>query len=101
MSQTAPQSPPQSSSPAPPQLAKGRPRLQELGLIIVILSISLFLWLASGNVSLTLPGPELRQVTENKFLRTDNLIPSVLVVMSWMAIMSIGQTLVIITGGID
>ncbi len=82
--------------------------MQEMGLIIVILILSLFLWRASGTVNLTLL-PKLvngvnlpfRQVHENGFLRTTNLVNSVLTVMSWMAIMAIGQTIVIISGGID
>src|SRR6185437_5921318 len=36
-----------------------------------------------------------------KFLRTGNLVPSVFTVMSWMAIMALGATVVIIAGGID
>jgi ribose/xylose/arabinose/galactoside ABC-type transport system permease subunit len=113
MSQTAPTAPSPGSPPAVPQLAKGKPRMQEFGLIIVILLLCLFLWLASGNATITLsakevPGPNgqtitlpFRQVQENGFLRTENIFNSILLVMSWMAIMAIGQTIVIISGGID
>lgn len=38
---------------------------------------------------------------ENGFLRPSNLIPSVFTTMSWIAVMSVGMTVVIITGGID
>jgi ribose/xylose/arabinose/galactoside ABC-type transport system permease subunit len=87
---------------------RGRRRLQELGLVIVILSLSIFLWTASGDITLTLLPKTvngvfmpLRQVHENGFLRIDNLGNSVLRDMSWMAIMAIGQTFVIIAAGID
>jgi ribose/xylose/arabinose/galactoside ABC-type transport system permease subunit len=82
--------------------------MQELGLIVVILILAAFLWLASPNVTLTLLPKQVngtllpfRQVQENGFLRTKNIIDSVLVVMSWMAVMAIGETIVIISGGID
>ncbi len=107
MTQIAPERP--ATSPLP-QLAtqRGFPRMQEMGLIVVILLLAGFLWLASPNVTLTLLPKEIngvllpfRQVHENGFLRTKNIVDSVLVIMSWMAIMSIGQTVVIISGGID
>jgi len=91
-----------------PKPRRGIPRMQELGLIIVVLSIAVFLWLASPPVTLTLLPKTvngvfmpIRQVQENGFLRVDNIFNSVLVIMSWMAIMAIGQTIVIISGGID
>ncbi len=84
------------------------PPLQEMGLLVVILLLGIFLTAASRPVNLTLLPitvngifMPLRQVHENGFLRTSNIVNSVLTVMSWMAIMSIGQTLVIISGGID
>ena len=93
----------------PPELAKRRrPRMQEFGLIIVILVISLFLWLASGRANLTLAAREvngvfqpLQQVQENSFFRIDNIMNTVLRDMSWVAIMAIGMTIVIVSGGID
>ncbi len=39
--------------------------------------------------------------TVNNFFRVDNIIPNVATPMSWMAIMAIGVTLVIVAGGID
>jgi ribose/xylose/arabinose/galactoside ABC-type transport system permease subunit len=64
--------------------------LQEGGLVLVILLIGLVL---------TLLAPTVRG--ENGFLRFNNLIPSVFTTMSWIAIMSIGMTVVVIGGGID
>ena len=106
MSQVAPP-----AGQAIPELSKkkrGLPRMQEMGLVVVVLLLAGFLWLASPNVVLTLLPKEVggvllpfRQVHENGFLRTKNIVDSVLVVMSWMAVMSIGQTIVIISGGID
>ncbi|HUO10600.1 MAG TPA: ABC transporter permease [Phycisphaerae bacterium] len=84
------------------------PAVQEMGLIVVIVLLSLFLWRASRPVNLTLLPKNVngvmmpfRQVQENGFLRTSNIVNSVLTVMSWMAIMAIGETIVIISGGID
>ncbi len=67
-----------------------RPRMQEAGLLVVILLLGIFLWCFAPIVR-----------GENGFLRPDNLIPSVLTPMSWMAIMAVGATAVIISGGID
>src|SRR5580704_9842111 len=87
---------------------RGLPRMQELGLVVVIVAISIFLWLASGDVTLNVAATTVngvfhpaRQFQENGFLRADNLVNSVLVFMTYMAVMSIGQTIVIISGGID
>src|ERR1700679_2176369 len=66
------------------------PRLQELGLLVVILLIG-------GVLSLLAPSVH----GENGFLRANNLIPSVFTTMSWIAIMAVGMTVVIIGGGID
>src|ERR1700744_1960454 len=66
------------------------PRMQEAGLIVVILLLGALL----AKLSPTVRG-------ENGFLRPANLIPSVFTTMSWFAIMAVGQTVVIITGGID
>jgi ribose/xylose/arabinose/galactoside ABC-type transport system permease subunit len=82
--------------------------MQEFGLVIVILLLGVFLWLASGMVTFNLPATRVngellpaRQVQAQGFLRAENLINSVLTVMTWMAIMAIGETIVIISGGID
>jgi ribose/xylose/arabinose/galactoside ABC-type transport system permease subunit len=80
-----------SSSDGPPALAPRRlPRLQELGLVIVIVIIGLALSMMAEPVR-----------GENGFLRPGNLIPSVFTTMSWIAVMAVGVTVVIITGGID
>ncbi len=68
--------------------------VQELGLLVVILLIAIFLTLASQPVTV-------RGETVNNFLRIDNLLPNVATPMSWMAIMAMGATFVIISGGID
>lgn len=87
--------------------------MQELGLIVVIVSLSLFLWLGSGDVTITLLAKQVsdghggttllpfRQVQENGFFRAENLTNSVFRDMSLMAIMAIGQTVAIVAGGID
>lgn len=84
-------------APPPPALKNARrlPRMQEFGLIIVIVLVSCFLWIQSGPVVLA------GQPAGNGFLRMENLVNSVLSNMSWMAIMAIGQTIVVISGGID
>lgn len=66
----------------------------EAGLLVVILVIGVVLTVAADPV--TVGGR-----TANNFLRFDNLIPNVATTMSWMAIMALGATLVIISGGID
>ena len=69
-------------------------RPQEAGLLVVILVIGAALTLLSE--------PILQQGRPvNNFLRVDNLIPNVLTPMSWMAVMAVGATFVIISGGID
>jgi len=84
-----------SMSPTPPAAhASGRGRFVEAGLLLVILLLGALLTLASEPV--TVGGRTL-----NNFLRVDNLVPNVATTMSWMAIMALGATLVIISGGID
>jgi ribose/xylose/arabinose/galactoside ABC-type transport system permease subunit len=68
------------------------PRVQELGLLVVILVLGTILGIygrydANG-------GP-------NTFLNAQNLVEQVATVMAVYAIMAVGQTAVIITGGID
>jgi ribose/xylose/arabinose/galactoside ABC-type transport system permease subunit len=90
------QTTPELSSAAPatsaPPTKRGwqLPRLQEAGLLVVILIIGAVLALLAEPVR-----------GENGFLRPGNLIPSVFTVMSWIGVMAIGVTVVIITGGID
>jgi len=73
---------------------RGVPRLQEAGLLIVIVLIGLVLTVGGGSV--TVGGK-----TVNNFLRAQNLLGGVATPMSWYAIMAVGMTFVIISGGID
>jgi ribose/xylose/arabinose/galactoside ABC-type transport system permease subunit len=68
--------------------------MQEIGLLLVIILLGIFLTIASEPVTV-------RGQTVNNFLRIDNLLPNVATPMSWMAIMAVGVTMVIIAGGID
>ncbi|MEP0847251.1 MAG: ABC transporter permease [Phycisphaerae bacterium] len=68
--------------------------VQEAGLLVVILLLGLLL--TFGADPIVIQGREL-----NNFLRLDNIIPNVATPMAWMAIMSVGVTLVIAAGGID
>lgn len=70
------------------------PRMQEAGLLVVILLLGLLLTFAAEPISV-------RGHTLNNFFRIDNLIPNVATPMSWMAIMALGVTFVIVSGGID
>jgi ribose/xylose/arabinose/galactoside ABC-type transport system permease subunit len=68
------------------------PRIQEVGLIVVILILGSILYAygrydAHGGV--------------NTFLNLDNLVTQIATFMAVYAIMAVGQTFVIITGGID
>src|SRR3954463_3805837 len=63
----------------------GLPRLQEAGLLIVVLAI----------------GAVLAVMGRPLFLRADNLIGGILTPMATYAIMAVGVTIVIIAGGID
>lgn len=69
-------------------------RVPQAGLLFVVLLIGVLLTLGGDPVTI-------RGHTVNNFLRTDNLIPNVATPMSWIAIMAIGVTLVIVAGGID
>lgn len=71
---------------------RSRPHIQELGLVIVILVLGAILtgygfYDARGGV--------------NTFLNVDNLVGQIATYMAVYAIMAVGQTCVIITGGID
>ena len=105
---------PLAASPELKPRRAGLPRMQEMGLVVVIVLLSLFLWLGSDNVERVVKEKQVKNaagqvvqtlpemtVRENKFFRTANLVPSVFTVMSWMAIMALGATVVIIAGGID
>jgi ribose/xylose/arabinose/galactoside ABC-type transport system permease subunit len=73
---------------------RSSPRFQEAGLLIVIGLLGLLLTLAAEPITV-------RGHTVSNFLRLDNLIPSIATPMSWMAIMAVGVTVVIVAGGID
>lgn len=68
--------------------------LQEAGLLLVILALGVLLTLGADQI-------EVGGRSVNNFLRLDNLIPNVATTMSWIAIMAIGVTFVIASGGID
>src|SRR5215217_2384773 len=70
------------------------PRLQEAGLLVVILILGLLLTFAGGSI--TVGGQQV-----NNFFRASNLLGGVATPMSWYAIMAVGVTCVIIAGGID
>jgi ribose/xylose/arabinose/galactoside ABC-type transport system permease subunit len=71
----------------------GVARVQELGLVVVILILGAVLAVAGGvNAP---PG------RGNAFLNLDNLFTGIATPMAVYAIMAVGQTFVIITGGID
>lgn len=69
-------------------------RLQEAGLLAVILLVGAFLTATAGDVAV-------RGESVNAFLRFENLVANVLTPMSWMAILALGATIVIASGGID
>jgi len=68
--------------------------MQEAGLVLVILALCLLLTFAGGNITI-------RGHVVNNFFRPDNLLTNVLTPMSWMAIMAVGVTCVVVAGGID
>src|SRR5215213_2286509 len=70
------------------------PRLQEAGLLLVIIAIGVLLTSFGGTVNV---GGE----PVNNFLRSANLLGGVATPMSVYAIMAVGLTCVIIAGGID
>src|SRR5262245_47026655 len=77
-------------APAP----RRSPRLAEAGLLLVVVLLGVVI--AAAADTLTIRGEQV-----NAFLRWDNLLANVATPMSWMAIMALGATLVIISGGID
>ena len=70
------------------------PRLQEAGLLVVILLLGALLTFAGGSI--IIGGAKV-----NNFLRASNLLGGVATPMSVYAIMAVGVTCVIIAGGID
>jgi ribose/xylose/arabinose/galactoside ABC-type transport system permease subunit len=80
------------TAPLPLSRKRGLPRFQEVGLLVVILILGLILYIygvhdAHGGT--------------NTFLNPDNLVGQIATYMAVYAIMAVGQTFVIITGGID
>jgi len=69
------------------------PRMQELGLVFVIVVL--------GAILSTYGWYDARPGHPNTFLNKDNLIDGIATPMSYYAIMAVGQTFVIITAGID
>lgn len=85
--------------PVTPKRASRRSRFKESGLLGVLLALGLMLSVFGG--SLQVPDQETGGTrTVNKFLRTDNL-DKLAKNTSFFAIMAIGATFIIITGGID
>src|SRR4051794_8627219 len=76
-----------------PSRRLGLPRMQELGLVVVIIVLgailSIYGWYDAA------PGQP------NTFLNFDNIIDGIATPMSYYAIMAVGVTIVIITSGID
>jgi len=91
---TAQSEPSGNAQTAPRQKRFRLPRLQEAGLVLVIVALGLLLTFAGGNITI-------RGHLVNNFFRPDNLLTNVLTPMSWMAIMAVGVTTVIVAGGID
>ena len=85
--------PEQSSSPAR-AVARGGRRLQELGLVVVIITLAILLTVFGGSVT------DLSGARVNNFFRIPNLL-GILTPMSTYAIMALGVSCVIIAGGID
>lgn len=74
--------------------SSARPRLAEAGLLLVVLLLGAVITAAADTLVV-------RGQPVNAFLRWDNLLANVATPMSWMAIMALGATLVIVSGGID
>jgi ribose/xylose/arabinose/galactoside ABC-type transport system permease subunit len=86
------------ATPSDPGLATPRrrrmlPPFQEAGLLAVVLVLGVFLSVYGYHDAL--PG------RPNTFLNPDNLIAGIATPMSYYAIMAMGLTVVVITGGID
>jgi ribose transport system permease protein len=79
--------------------SRWRPRLKETGLVGVLLGLGLLLTLFGGSLRIT-DRQSGNVVTVNKFLRANNL-DQLAKNTSFFAIMAVGATFVILTGGID
>jgi ribose transport system permease protein len=85
---------PQATQPAPTGSKPARRSIaQELGLIVVVLLL--------GGILAIYGWRDAAPGRPNTFLNFDNLIDGIATPMSYYAIMAIGVTIVIITGGID
>ncbi|MBI5433731.1 MAG: ABC transporter permease [Planctomycetes bacterium] len=73
---------------------RGGGRWSELGLVVAILALGVGLTLTADTI-------HVRGSEVNNFLRAENLLANVLVPMSWVAILALGATVVIVSGGID
>ncbi len=85
------------SSPAPESAASKRPArgslAQEMGLALVVLLLGAILGIYGWH--------DAAAGRPNTFLNPDNLVDGIATPMSYYAIMAVGLTIVIITGGID
>src|SRR5688500_18305451 len=81
------------SGSASPRRGLRLPRMQELGLLVVILVL--------GTILSVYGHYDARPGQVNTFFNVDNLIDGIATPMSYYAIMAVGVTMVIITGGID
>jgi ribose/xylose/arabinose/galactoside ABC-type transport system permease subunit len=79
--------------PTSPAKAPRRSVAQELGLIVVVLIL--------GSILTIYGWRDAGEGRPNTFLNFDNLIDGIATPMSYYAIMAVGVTIVIITGGID
>ncbi|HEY5777205.1 MAG TPA: hypothetical protein VIT00_00610, partial [Terrimicrobiaceae bacterium] len=86
-----------SSSKSQPATSTAKPArrsiAQELGLVVVVLLL--------GSILAIYGWQDATEGRPNTFLNFDNLIDGIATPMSYYAIMAVGVTIVIITGGID
>lgn len=75
-------------------------KVQETGLLLVILSLGVLLAVCGGSIVREIPPASGHYYKVSVFLQRDNLL-GLLNVTSWFAIMAVGATMVIISGGID
>src|SRR5688500_17400343 len=90
---TTPAQPLAYQTPGAPRRPWRLPRVQELGLLVVVLILGTILTIYGWH--------DARPGRPNTFLNFDNLIDGIATPMSYYAIMAVGVTFVIITGGID
>jgi ribose/xylose/arabinose/galactoside ABC-type transport system permease subunit len=88
-----PQSALEYTAPPPVTKSRGMPRFAELGLVVVIVALSIVLSAYGWH--------DARPGRPNTFFNFENLVEGIANPMSYFAIMAVGMTFVIITGGID